>query len=962
MRDTKITTPIPKQITALIDRFSEQREVYTRASYNETQVRREFIDPLFKALGWDIDNTGGKPEQYKDVIHEDAIKIGGATKAPDYCFRTGGDRKFFVEAKKPSVPLSSHQDSAFQLKRYAWSAGLPVGILTDFEEIAIYDCRIRPGQGDPVTKARLHYFRCDELPDRWQELSGLFSKQAVENGSLDEFTKAKARGSATVDKEFLKEIERWRELLAKNVAVRNRKLTTEQLNTAVQRTIDRLIFFRICEDRGIESYERLRELTKGPGTYKKLTDLFRYADKRYNSGLFHFADERGQATPPDTLSLTLKIDDAPLKDIITHLYYPESPYEFSVLPTEILGHVYEQFLGKVIRLTAGHHAKIEEKPEVRKAGGVYYTPRYIVDYIVQHTVGELVNGKTPAQVAKLKVLDPACGSGSFLLGAYQYLLDWHRDRYVEDEAKAKKPGKHSRGKDPKIYRAAGEEWRLTAPEKRRILLNNIHGVDIDAQAVEVTKLSLLLKVLEDVSGDALQQQFGVLQERALPDLGNNIKCGNSLIGHNYFEGELLPDDEELRRINPFDWEDEFAEIMRGGGFDAVIGNPPYVDSEWMTREYPQEREYMTRSYESASGNWDLFCVFIEKSLLLTKTKGIFGYIVPNKLLSADYANGARKLLASTASIAVRDYSKMRVFPVAVYPIVFIALKEKDSKTNNLYEQVTDWDISEGVLGIDVDGSPWTHADAKLHNLHQRLAKPHSTLEDFAKISGAATVSEAYEIKNLISEGSATTKPSELKVINSGTVDPFLSLWGSKPMQYLGTRYNRPIISTQRVNNLPVARRKQARKPKIIVAGMTRRIEAVLDERGEYLAGKSTTIVIPKKNVSSQSLIAILNSMLATYWLKNQYSGIALAGGYLRLGPPQLKTLPIPVSSSSNAKVIKKLESLSKTISQVIRAGKTNESSRRQVAALRRELDTAVYRLYGLTKTEIEAIEASRTGT
>ena len=218
---------------------------------------------------------------------------------------------------------------------------------------------------------------------------------------------------------------------------------------------------------------------------------------------------------------------------------------------EILGQVYEQFLGKVIRLTPGHMVKVEEKPEVRKAGGVYYTPKYIVDYIVQNTVGKLLEGKTPTEAAELKIVDPACGSGSFLLGAFQHLLDWHIQWYSENE-----PEKWAKGKNPAVMQASGGGWKLTTAKKKEILVNNIHGVDIDTQAVEVTKLSLLLKVLEEESG---QLSLGI--ERVLPDLGKNIQCGNSLIGEDYFEGQLVVDEEERRRVNPFDWQRAFPQVF-----------------------------------------------------------------------------------------------------------------------------------------------------------------------------------------------------------------------------------------------------------------------------------------------------------------------------------------------------------------------------------------------------------------
>jgi type I restriction-modification system DNA methylase subunit len=197
-----------------------------------------------------------------------------------------------------------------------------------------------------------------------------------------------------------------------------------------------------------------------------------------------------------------------------------------VLGVEILGNVYEQFLGKVIRLTAGHQAKVETKPEVKKAGGVYYTPQYIVEYIVKNTVGMLIAGKTPEAIAHIKILDPACGSGSFLIGAYTYLLRYHLDWYVSN-----KPKKHKEA----VFQVKEDEWYLTTAEKKRILLNNIFGVDIDSQAVEVTKLSLLLKVLEHESRESIDQQVKLGLEGVLPNLEGNIKCGNSLIGPDFYD-------------------------------------------------------------------------------------------------------------------------------------------------------------------------------------------------------------------------------------------------------------------------------------------------------------------------------------------------------------------------------------------------------------------------------------------
>lgn len=468
---------------------------------------------------------------------------------------------------------------------------------------------------------------------------------------------------------FLREIERWRELLARNIAALNETLSQRQLNYAVQMTIDWLIFLRICEDRAIEPYGGLLGTTNGGRIYPRLLERFRDADARYNSGLFHLESQRGRVGH-DALTPTLTIPDEPLRAIIGAMYYPESPYEFSVLPVEILGQVYEQFLGKVIRLEGGA-AVVEEKPEVRKAGGVYYTPAYIVDYIVTQTVGRLLAGKTPKQAATLRIVDPACGSGSFLLGAYRLLLAWHLDWYVADGAIRHKK---------ELYRAADGEWRLTTAERRRILLNNLYGVDIDAQAVEVTRLSLCLKMLEGETEQSLGQ-LSFLKERALPDLDGNIKCGNALIGPDVYAGAQLSflDEETQYRINAFDWHAEFAPIFAAGGFDAVIGNPPYIRIQTMKEWAPVEVEEYKRRYRSASqGNYDIYVVFVERGLQLLNPNGRLGYILPHKFFNAQYGAPLRGLIAEGKHLAeVVHFGDQQVFKGATtYTCLLFLSKEE----------------------------------------------------------------------------------------------------------------------------------------------------------------------------------------------------------------------------------------------------------------------------------------------
>lgn len=636
----------PAQIANLVERFKEQIDSYKYGKYKETQLRREFVDPFFESLGWDLENKKGYAERYKEVVHEDAVKIGKATKAPDYSFRIGDTRKFFLEAKKPSVDIKRDANSAYQLRRYGWSAKLSLSILTNFEWFAVYDCHVKPTKKDQASHSRIMLIRYSDYEEKWDEIAGLFSRKAILKGSFDKFAISQKgkKGTAEVDVVFLREIERWRELLAKNIALRNSWISQRDINFAVQKTIDRIIFLRICEDRGVEEYETLRSAAEKKDIYKQLFEIFLRADDLYNSGIFHFKPEKGRENV-DIITPNLNIDDKVLKDIIKNLYYPDSPYEFSVVPSDILGQVYEQFLGKIIRLTKTQRALIEYKPEVRKAGGVYYTPSYVVDFIVAKAVGQVLNDKTagPNGTANnIKILDPACGSGSFLLSAYQHLLDWHLSEYT------KAPHKWSKGAKPRIYKAQDGGWKLTAEERKRILLNNIFGVDVDNQAVEVTKLSLLLKVLEGEDRQTIHRQMPLFRERILPDLVNNIKCGNSLIGPDYYQShpmDLLNED-DIFNINAFDWENEFTTIMKGGGFSVIIGNPP-----WGADFCENKLEYLRRTNKDIIVRMiDSFMYFVNQSSKKLRKSGYFGMILPDVILYQTDNEKLRNYLINEFSI------------------------------------------------------------------------------------------------------------------------------------------------------------------------------------------------------------------------------------------------------------------------------------------------------------------------
>ena len=1002
----------PAEIVHLVELFKSNYDQYRSPAFTEAAVRLQFIDPFFAALGWDMYNTQEFSERYKEVVHEDKVKVSGATKAPDYGFRLGPARVFFVEAKKPAVDIQHDVEPAYQLRRYAWSAKLPLSILTDFEQLSVYDCRSKPAATDKASAGRILLLNYQEYPNRWDEIASVFSKAAVQRGALDKFAEARAgkRGTAEVDNEFLAEIERWRELLARNLALRNPALRGRDLNWAVQQIIDRIVFLRICEARDLETFEQLRGLLNGGQTYERLQELFRRADMRYNSGLFHFEHERDRAEAPDTLTPGLAVDDKVLKDIIGHLYYPQSPYEFSVLPADILGHVYERFLGKVIRLTPGRQVKVEEKPEVRKAGGVFYTPTYIVDYIVRQTVGPLVEGKTPGQVggaggargvgaqhaAPLRILDPACGSGSFLLGAYQFLLDWHLQEYLKD------PERWRKGKRPALEPVSGANgggYRLSIEERKRILMNNLYGVDIDPQAVEVTKLSLLLKVLE---GEGMASQMSFLPERVLPDLGRNIKCGNSLIGTEFFgldfyAGKLdLPDEETVRRVNAFDWTAEFPDAMAAGGFDAVIGNPPYIRIQALQEWAPLEVEHYKAAYRAASkGNYDIYVVFVEKGLRLLNGRGRLGFILPHKFFNAQYGEPLRRVLSEGQHLSkVVHFGDQQVFEGATTYTCLLFL-EKGSRDEFQFVRAHDlpaWRAGaaqvEGVIPAASAGpSEWNFVVGRGSDLFERLRAMPVKLGDVAHIFvGTQTsaddvfVLDAVRAEGEFIIGTCAANGQEVKV-EAAITKPFLR--GKQIRRYEPLLATAALICPYAIDNVKAellperklasgfplayaylkthrsqleAREKGKFKgpdwyafgypksmtlfqlAKLVVPDYNNRASCAYDADGHFYKTGYGTLIKTGRQESPLYILGLLNTMLLFQYLLR--IGTTLRGGFVRFWTQYIKQLPIRTIDFANPADVARHDRMVALVTQMLDLHKrlAAEGAPPEKAALQRRIE------------------------
>ncbi|WP_454867288.1 Eco57I restriction-modification methylase domain-containing protein [Pseudomonas farris] len=968
----------PSTVITLIENFERNLDAYVNGHYNETQVRRDFIDPLFKALGWDMDNSLGYAEAYRDVIHEDTIKIGLSTRAPDYSFRVGGARKFFLEAKKPSVNVKEAAEPAFQLRRYGWSAKLPLSIVTNFEEFAVYDCRQKPNKSDKASKSRLFYCTFRDYAERWGEIAEIFSKDSVLKGSFDKYavtTKGK-RGTTEVDRAFLEEIEGWRVLLARNIALRNANLNQRELNFAVQQTIDRIIFLRICEDRGIEPYGRLQALVNGKDTYARLTKLFREADDRYNSGLFHFTEEKGRAGAPDKFTPYLNIDDKPLKEIFKSLYYPDCPYEFSVLGADILGSVYEQFLGKIIRLTAGSRAVVEDKPEVKKAGGVFYTPAYIVQYIVQHTVGKLLEGKTSKQTEGIRIVDPACGSGSFLIGAYQYLLDWYLARYIEEGTV-----KHSKGKAARIRPSTSGNWRLTTAEKKRLLLEHIYGVDIDTQAVEVTKLSLLLKVLEGESDESLNSQMKLFHDRVLPDLDLNIQCGNSLISPDFNDMKLELDDESVQRINVFDWQAAFPQVFNAGGFDAVIGNPPYVD----IKSLPEiDVRYLFDNYSCSNNRINLFAAFIEKTLGLCKQKKFaHSMIVPTALLTQESYRALRKMIVDNYRVSSVVRLPNESFGVAAGDVkvdtAIFVFQEKNKAPAPIqiinyagYERVSVIDPSTSHACVSVPHKQWsvphdymwslnTGVDENkvLHKIESRTVP----LEMCADFCLGLTPYDKYkghtedQIKGRVFHA-ASKKGSTFKPLLAGNdVGRYWVKWnGEQWINYgpwLGAARQQRFFSEQRII------------VKQIIDWTSKRIWASITEDELYNTQNAFNL-LAKQGFNLKYLLGIINSRLMTFYHSKKFLD-EFKMRFQKILIKDARRFPIRVIEPTNKidqtthdKLVTLVDKML-TQQKLFVAAKLPQDAallQRQIHTTDKQIDQLVYTLYGLTDKEIELVEGA----
>src|SRR3989338_584627 len=516
-------------------------------SMPEEDIKFQFIEPLFEALGW----------KREEISKETRILKGRA----DYLMKMGNQYKLVVEAKKTSVRLS--EEEGRQAVSYAHHKNIKFSVLTNFKEIRVYHALSNIKNIDKnLLKDDKGYLRlnCEEFIPDFDRL-WLLSRESFEKEEINKLLE-------NVDKQLIKPIDesiftdllQYREWLSKDLKSKRNYLIEPQIDEIVQILIDRLIFMRSVEDRGLEEEDfllkKINDVQQGR-TNKNLWGLlliqFKIFDKEYNSKLFS----------EGILEKEGFFDERSLIKVIKGLYYGtqdhQERYRFDDLPVDLLGNIYEQYLGVVLRGTE-KRVRLDLLSGKRKKMGIYYTPKYIVDYILDSTLVEYAKDKTLDEILEIKVIDPACGSGSFLLDAFEELKKIIEERLRNGE-------KSKRWDSFKDFKG-----RLTLGQKATILLNCIYGIDLDEKAVELTQLNLLLKILDEETRET--------RRRILPNMKDNIKCGNSLI-----------DDSRIAGDKAFNWPAQFPEAFRKGGYDVIIGNPPYgadlgeKDRNWLEEKY-----------------------------------------------------------------------------------------------------------------------------------------------------------------------------------------------------------------------------------------------------------------------------------------------------------------------------------------------------------------------------------------
>jgi len=1000
------TATFHSDLEKLIRKFEADQQFYSSKDYLEAQARMDLITPFFKALGWDVENEAGLLHHDREVLVEKGDME--ATGRPDYNFRIAGQTKFYVEAKAPSELLDTPRH-ILQAKGYVWNTkSVYFVILTNFEEFRFYDASAQPDPKRP-DEGLLLSLRYSDYPVNAEKLWE-FSRERVAAGSLEALLpkiRRAPRLRKQVDDVFLDEMTGWREELAKNIHKNNPDLTARQLNEVVQRLLDRIVFIRIAEDRKVLEYGQLRRVLEDWEIHGGKFHIFDWLND-----LFHKINDdfNGEIFKPH-LSETIKIDSELLARIIKRLYPPESPYRFDVIGVELLGSIYERYLGNTIRLTP-KQVKVEEKPEVRKAGGVYYTPRYIVDYIVRETVGKAIEGKSPKQIEKIRILDPACGSGSFLIGAFQYLIDYHIKWYLAHPEQEVRHAHPSLDFMREVHTDPDGAKRLSVFRKTKILRNNLFGVDIDPQAVEITMMSLYLKALEGEKSQLPPKQH------ILPELKYNIMCGNSLVGPDIYDQGVLFAEDERDRINAFDWNN-----IAKGEFDCVIGNPPYIRIQTLQQFSPEEANYLKSHYQTAiSGNFDIYVCFVEKGLSVLNSSGRLGFILPSKFFQTDYGIELRRMLLDRQAVRkLVDFGHLQVFdgPTTYTCLMFLTNGPNKNVEYLQVQRERDLPSLQGTVSFvpfdTLSSESWVFGGKERRAIFQKMTDCAKPLQDLDVAISRGTSSGADDIfvvnRTNQSDVYLTRDGNEVR-LESGVLRTPLYATDFKRYDFAPAADERIIFpySVAPQSSALIAERefksrfpraydylRSKRKPledrkqfthwygfsaprNLPLHDAANLLVPLLADRGSFcefparqeryclMASGGFSITIPNDGPASHKyVLGLLNSKLLFYYLRSISN--VFRGGWITCTKQYVGRLPIRLVDFSNPADKTRHDNMVRLVDRMLELNMQKHSSKlapsqveradREIAATDAQIDDLVYDLYGITMDKRNIIEGER---
>ena len=938
-----------KEVRKLVDSYNQLKSDGKIRKNDEEQIKQHFIEPLFEILGWEMRN----PEE---VIKEE--KVG--RKKVDFAFKTNGVTRFFIEAKAQNIDLLDKK-VVEQALSYGWNKGITWTILTNFERIFILNCEWKTTGNLLVSRYKTLYhnqFAEDQFENLW-----ILSKESFLEDRLNKIAEKEERKAkrTPVTTQLFQDLTKIRNKLRFDI-IKNKPSLKEFPNVideAIQRIIDKLIFIRKTEDLGIEDFPlknsiRLYQSGQLKNLCKRIQEVFVEFDATYNSEMFK----------PEHLSNTIGISDGAIYEIIKILYSPDERfnYNFSQIDSDILGNIYEQYLALLLK-GGKVRGKLEGSKTHRKEQGIYYTPTYIVDYIVKNAIKELL--RSNKNIEDIKVLDPACGSGSFLIKALDFI---YNERIKND------------GKEYQSKLDSGKKARTTL--KSDIVKNNLFGVDLDEKAIDIAQLNLLLKTAET--------------RQRLPTLRENIKIGNSLI-----------DDESIERDKAFRWDKKFEKVMGEGGFDIVIGNPPYFN----IRINKKLQDYCKKNYpEIYTGQNDVLYYFVVNGLKLLKENGMLGFIVSRYFMESDSAKKFRDyILKNSEILQIIDFGNNQVFEGVntLTSIIILRKKSKPSK-NNIINVVkfpdktnpqiissfqNNKEIS-GVINIkqgNLSSDIWNFYDKDIESIIKKIEKNSFLLKDIAK-TGAGIQSGLNRVfvldekrvkefnieKNLLRNYVKTRdlKPyliinRKLKVIRLVKEDdiekyPNTKRYLLKYQKELKSRYEYKKgickwYSFAVPRNLDVF---DSVKEKIItpIYSTSNKFGYDSGKKNERFMTLSDTAVIQikDKKYSTKAILSILNSNLLNFYYKKTKK--LKREGYYEYLSKTLEILPIKYNDTFEKKIgllVNKIILLKNKLNKMGEIiADEREDLENQVQEINNQINQEVYKLYGLTDKEKKIIEES----